>query len=769
MGVIFYGDFKNDTGVTYRVNIHDDDFTGTASEVTLGADGFTLSYEGDQSNPLQRVISSSVRISVSPNNASFDTWVTSTIQSKAETSVKLEVRVAPTLENTLLWVGVVLVDQVRIPDSYDDLVELNASDGLAYLKKENNVHSKQPLIELLTAFLAELPTASFWSSGSGFLRYANDYYALGYSGTDYLKDAEARPARDHNNLDLSGNPSEFDTYQKIESLASAFNLRIFQANGYYWALPLTYYEAIADGGTASSLIRQVDIDGASVALTFFEGLDLNNEAIIEDGVNITRLRGGFSSHVAPKKRVSITRLTKGMNFLYHTLTPFTDYENISSHGATTNGLFYELESTFELIGSFGFSRAPDSPITDPDESLVTAYLRTTLDVGTLEYDGGAWQASASAFDIELTSFLRDSGQVELNVPISFITAPLTTGGTNLTLNLRIVFIDGTGADVSTAMESGLYSLSVALKLGNDQQVTNLVYQAETSDDNVEEVELPSTIFGSYPPVSSLMLLNGSIDADGSNDYEPYYQGYTWSGNPLAGEPLLSLVVSDALRMTRLPLETKSNRYLVVNEVPEMYKVLKQGSNYYAPFKISYDANRAQLDVERWKIGYTAANITTDDGDETTPTDVLSSFTSQDAVTSVNGVSPTGGGVSLDSDDIGFTGTGGGSVTSAIGANTSNIDLVKSYVVKTTDTTEVKQDADNKILVDGTSSSEKVTITTAGVDALEIQDTGLTTSLTSKAAGIELTSLSDSLILTDSAGDRWRVQVQTDGTLRTTKL
>lgn len=139
------------------------------------------------------------------------------------------------------------------------------------------------------------------------------------------------------------------------------------------------------------------------------------------------------------------------------------------------------------------------------------------------------------------------------------------------------------------------------------------------------------------------------------------------------------------------------------------------------------------------------------------------------VTSVNGVSPVSGDITIDSDDIDFTGTGGGSITSAIGANTSNIDTLKSYVVSATDKIDLREDANNKIEIDGTSSAEQVTVTVAGTNALEIDDTSATFSGLVKSDGIELINASDAIVLKDSAGDRWRLQVQTDGSLRTTKL
>ena len=82
---------------------------------------------------------------------------------------------------------------------------------------------------------------------------------------------------------------------------------------------------------------------------------------------------------------------------------------------------------------------------------------------------------------------------------------------------------------------------------------------------------------------------------------------------------------------------------------------------------------------------------------------------------------------------------------------------------------MREDANNKIEIDGTSAAEKVTITVAGTEALEIDDVSASFSGLVKSNGIELNNLSDSIVMKDSAGDRWRIQIQTDGTLRTTKL
>ena len=53
-----YAEFTDDLGTDYRVNIHDADFTGTAGTFKLGADGFVLTYTGNNEDRMQGVIGS---------------------------------------------------------------------------------------------------------------------------------------------------------------------------------------------------------------------------------------------------------------------------------------------------------------------------------------------------------------------------------------------------------------------------------------------------------------------------------------------------------------------------------------------------------------------------------------------------------------------------------------------------------------------------------------------------------------------------------------
>lgn len=638
MAKIFYANFKDDRGDGWQVSIYDDEFSGTAGAVSIGSEGFVLSYEGDQSNPFQRIIPSKLEFSVYLRSTNFETWITSTVLSRAEGQLKVEVRKDPAGDDDLWWAGVILIDQVTIPDNYDAMVRITASDGLALLKLNKNVHNAQPIDELLAELLAELPTAEFWATGAGFLRYVNDYESLSYAGTNWLGDAEVLLPRNYKELTFTGAPTNYDTYRKLEAVLSAFNMRLFQSEGHYYALPLTYYEQIVDGSNPSTIFRQVDKAGTAVTLTFFEASYLNDNKIAEEDANFNRMAGGQITHLAPKKRIRITREMRGLEFLYRDIqSAASPYEDISGHVGDTNGVLYPTGTKLRIEASNSWLRDPDSPIVG-DASLVTLKLRVQLLVGTKYYNGSSWQDTATTFDIDVLEFLRDTVTIDLVEVWSYTTSELPVDGDGMTFTGTFKFIDGTDTEVSDEMEDGLLGWNVVLKVDNDSVLTDIVYQAETSEDNYDDIDLPSTIIGSFDAsgVSLVAAANGGIEVSGS--YPEFFQGYTWDGNPAAGAPLLTLVTDDALRMMQFPTVVRSHSYLW--DVPKMWQVVKIGTQYFAPFTMSTQMNARQSSIEMWLIEYDGANITGSVGplDEITPIP-SAGLTGTGAVTSYNGITP----------------------------------------------------------------------------------------------------------------------------------
>ena len=755
----FYGEFADDQGDEWRINIYDDEYSLSTSEVTLSAEGFVLSYEGNQSDPFQRIIPSKVTFGAYiKSSAAFESWIEDDIVQRGESQVKIAIYKDPDGDNTLYWAGIVLVDQITIPDEFDAFVQFTASDGLALLTRDTETRSVAPLNEHLAQLIAKNPIAEFWSTGNGFVRYVNDYESLGYSGTDFLDDAQVAPPLNHSDLSFTGDPQEFNTYQKLEGLLSAFNMRLFQAEGYWYALPLSYYEQIKDGSNPSTIYRQVDKTGANVTLTFNEASYLNNNKILEDGVDFNRMSGGETMHLNAKKSTRITRRSANQQFLHRDIHPLEQFAQATTHISGTNGLTYSDDTAFLIEASNTWSRSPDPDIAG-DAALVTLKLRTTLKAGTYYWNGSAWTTTSSTFDIDVFTFLRDSGQIELVEIWNYQTLPLGNEADELIFQGTWKFINGVGTDVTADMTNGILGWNVLLKIAGQTTILDFTYTAETTEENYDDVTLADTLFGSYAPLSAFANLNGTIKV--GLDYPEDYQGYLWGGGPSAGDPLLTRVTDDALRMVQFPLKVRRNSYL--HAIPNMWQVIKQGSTYWAPLRISIVMNTRRSNIERYIIDFDGANISGDSGPTGTPDDIGSAgFSGTDAVTLVNGQTGT---VVLDGDDIAYDGSF--TVNDLIDANTSNIDNLKSYVVSATDKVDLREDANNKVTVDGTSTLEAITLTVDGTDVFKVNDSEVISTVATEAPTLEANTFAGGLILTDSTGTRWRVQVQTDGTLRTT--
>jgi len=71
----FYGEFKDEVSDVWRINLHDIDYNGTATEITLGSEGFELSYAGNNEDRHQPIIGSSVEFTVMNEGGTFSGMV----------------------------------------------------------------------------------------------------------------------------------------------------------------------------------------------------------------------------------------------------------------------------------------------------------------------------------------------------------------------------------------------------------------------------------------------------------------------------------------------------------------------------------------------------------------------------------------------------------------------------------------------------------------------------------------------------------------------
>ena len=770
MALRFYAEFKDDQGDVWRVNLYDDVHTTAASQATLGPSGFKLSYDGNNEDVFQHIIGSSVTFEMMDTAIGMESFLFDDLPNRQESDIKVEIRKDPDGDDTMWWVGILLAEQTEIPDMPSpNPITFKAADGVGFLqdlKKEyltagDEYQQQQRLRDWVAIFLKEIGTSSYWGTGDVFLRYVNDIYEDGYSGSDFMYDTTTKLIYNESSTNVFGELEPYTVFEYLKGLLIVHNARLFQSEGVWWFLPLSYYERITNGITPSTMVKQADTDLATVTLSAGDTTYLNSNKLNTIGTGFTKLNGSSMSFLSPKKKVTRLRRILGRAAIYAESTPTATYlGTANNYGDFDDGRSFAAGVQLKITCEISYYRDGETFSGTNEENVTQVYLNVNTLIGTQYLVDNDWSTSSGTTDYFIGGFTRSSG-ANFSTTISNVTAQLPSDQSIIDFVAKIRFDDGTGADVSSDMTDGDIYVKIVLEYEGQDTFDEILFTAESSYSNTDETDQGMTMFGQEQATG--------IDEGVIGD------ALFKSTNTTTATQLNLLGVSEGLRMTQRALQIRRGQFY--SDIPRMWQIIQEGADFWIPFTIDTNVNARLSQVERWIVAYDNTTTVLDDtglggigaigggisgGGTATPTGT-------GTVESVNGVSPVSGDVTIDSDDVDFTGTGGGSVTSAIGANTTNIEAVKAYVVSATDKVTLTEDSNNKIEVDGTSSSEKVTVTVAGVSALEIDDVSASFGGLVKSDGIELVSAGDSLIMKDSAGDRWRIQIQTDGTLRTTKL
>ena len=198
----FFGEFRDELGTDWRINLRDTAYNGTTYEVTLGAEGFQLRYTGDSENRFQPIIGSSVTFTVLNDGGQFETFLNTVLPAAEEGRMQVEIRKDPDGLDTLYWAGIIAAEQIEQEDApAPNLVNIRASDDLANLKETKFIQTSggfdliQPARAAIMSIFNQMRTTNLWASGAAFFRYVNDVEMEDYTGTDWLKDVTLTASR----------------------------------------------------------------------------------------------------------------------------------------------------------------------------------------------------------------------------------------------------------------------------------------------------------------------------------------------------------------------------------------------------------------------------------------------------------------------------------------------------------------------------------------------------------------------------------------------
>jgi len=614
-----FAEFTDDLGTDYRVNIHDANFTGTATTFVLASDGFVLRYTGDNENRMQGVIGSELTFTLTEENT-IHTVFMDDISTTQELRFSVSVFKDPDNTNTNYWRGVLYPEQVIRPfDYYPIQNTLTAADdigNLQYLKHDSTGAVDVPT--LLLQCLNRTRATHLWDTDA-FLYYVNDFKAAIYTGSNQL---------DHtliNNLSL-GNPDSnginqyYSTIEILESITKVFNARLFQSQGVWWFLPL---------GAQKFDATELTVEGKQK-----NGTDLTQQLFAADrpfNSTLVRTNGYEYSNLVPLKEVKRTRRYNGnYPLIYDNL--YTEAE----FGTTLNDtdIDYAQDTEFLITGTFNYAYDGDGTASG-DNRIARVVLRFSIKVGTqylkrdanftgttndflflvdegvlqyssVVYGSTQWTATPEYYEVVSPVFDRKDGG-EITMPIVINTPLLPSAQNGLDLSVAIVGVDDTGGfDGSLVSTSTADFQIVVLRadlLGNNALGDEITYTATNSDEARGKIDQGLCIFGDGITQNSdgVILVIEGVSAEAVTQWE--------SLNAVgANIGINRLGVSEILAGQNKA--TPIQRGTVYGSDLHMWQVLDDTTGYFALFQLTFTARSVETDVEAFLIARDATTTTT---------------------------------------------------------------------------------------------------------------------------------------------------------------
>lgn len=623
--VRLYGEFQDDLGTAWRVNIHDANFVGTAAEFKLGADGFVLRYSGNNEDRYQPIIGSEVTFTLTETESAHESFM-DLLATQAEQRFSVSIRKDPDGANTFYWGGVLYPEQVIRPyDARPIQNTLTAADDIGNLQavKYNNngtaYTGEQSVVDHILNCLNKTRATHLWGIDD-FLYYINDFKSTDYIDANQLKDTRIKHTEFYN-VDENGENQYFDSYKILNDIARAFNARIFQAQGKWWFVPLG-----AQKYSTTLTIEGTQKDGTPIT-------QISQAAAKAFDASFERLRGYEYTYLAPAKTVSRTRRYDGnLPVIYDALHTEAEFGTTLSD----TDIDYPLDTVLAVSGEFGYFREGDNSAPGVG-NIGRVMLRFTIKCGQYYL-----KRTATFDDTVLTYFIDPGGALQYYTghvygPVSWETTqeyytivslpfdeattysggfdfyidapPLPTDETGLDMSVSITGVDHNGSNESALISSADYDIVDfrADIISPNGQGDEVVFTAVNSDAARFDIEQGECIIGDAETINSI----GVIRVLQSGVYEPStsWQSLNYTG---AGVGISRLGVQEALGGQNKA--TPVQRGDVFGSEIYMWQVIDDNTtNFagdYALFELTYTARSVMNQIEAFRVLRDVTNVTT---------------------------------------------------------------------------------------------------------------------------------------------------------------
>lgn len=516
------------TGISYRLEVLKEGYTGSVITTETTSRIFTLSYEPDTDDIAANLCPSTVEFDLyqlASNEADIKDFIDGLIEYQQEDYYVRIFQERPGLSEQLYWCGIIMQDEIIEQDKAPKagkVYSITAVDGLSLLKEKEYQYSNSltlgdergtPLKEIIYNCFSEALPKELWSAGDEYLNISANWWptTLTYDAQDNPLESIYFDVFGFTEIEEAYNFQFLivkDCYKILKLLSKAFLSRVYMANGAYFFEQITSRE----GANLRRFKYQKD------------GTLMQTSGLVSNTTNITQIRGasryadGNITALPALKRVAVKQksyndelsqavLYPSNNFVYLGNTPTTFTQDVGLYSQFVNntpvansiGQVAEIEIEFDVKHAVGLQASNNVNIgygTKPfyygARQIVDLEIKLTSSVtgDVLYYHGITWSQTPGVTRIEGRRFIDNAS---------------TQFSPSITLNRGIKKKIVTGLFPSTGR------IEITLKDANIQYLSGLGPEQWTA--------LPTTNVGDYGPGVEASF---AVKYDGNNSSVSFY-------------------------------------------------------------------------------------------------------------------------------------------------------------------------------------------------------------------------------------------------------
>ena len=234
--VKLFSEFKSDQGVFYRIEIFDEDYTGTTpDEFSVTGNGFELKYSGQTDNIYSPIIGSAVSIGMYIKDTATTNFVNSL---KLYQENRYFVKIFKNASLDFYWGGYIMQDVIAIEDASSPYVlELQATDGIAKLKNIDGPDGITPIQNVFSSAIFDSYSYNIYPVDWPVLKMISNWWSQQhtYSATENALQTSVVDLSVFHTYSADGTINRVSYYEVLTGICRIFGLRFYYSNGSYRA------------------------------------------------------------------------------------------------------------------------------------------------------------------------------------------------------------------------------------------------------------------------------------------------------------------------------------------------------------------------------------------------------------------------------------------------------------------------------------------------------------------------------------------------------